>query len=104
MASVNSAVKRLAGKLTAVCIHVLMKLFTSSLCAYTTAENTKVAFKFVEGGSVHSLLWTELLTMDETPFESVDDLTEGVNVMAPWYDDNSLTIQHAQAIVIGKGE
>lgn len=72
--------------------------------AYTTAENKKVSFKFVEGGTCHSLPWTELLTMDEIPFESPENLTEGVNVMAPWYDDNSLTIQHAQAIVIGKGE
>ena len=35
---------------------------------------------------VHSLLWTELLTMDETLFEYLDDLPEGVSVMAPWYD------------------
>ncbi len=42
--------------------------------------------------------------MDETPFESLDDVTEGLNVMAPWYDDNSITIQHAQAVVVGQGE
>ena len=50
-----------------------------------------MTFKFVEGGSVHSLPWTELLTMDETPFVSIDDVTEGMNVMAPWYDDDSIT-------------
>ena len=104
MASVSSAVKRLAGKSAVVCILIKLTFLPPHPCAYTTAENKKVTFKFVEGGTVHSLPWTELLTMDETPFESVDDLTEGVNVMAPWYDDNSVTIQHAQAIVVGKGE
>ena len=80
------------------------KLFTCHLWTYTTAENKKVTFKFVEGGSVHSLPWTELLTMDETPFVSIDDVTEGMNVMAPWYDDDSITIQHAQAVIVGQGE
>jgi hypothetical protein len=47
-----------------------------------------VTFKFIEGGSVHSLPWTELLTMDETLFESIDDVTEGLNVM-----DDSITIK-----------
>ena len=61
-------------------------------------------FKFIEDGSVHSLPWTELLTMDETPFESIDDVTEGLNVMAPWYDDDSIGIQHAQAVILGQGE
>ena len=42
--------------------------------------------------------------MDETPFDSLDDLTEGLCVMAPWYDDNSLTINHAKAVVIVKGK
>ena len=65
-----------------------------------TAENQKVTFKFVDGGTVHSLPWTELLTMDETLFESLDDLTEGVSVMAPWYDDDTLTINHARAVVV----
>ena len=50
----------------------------------------KVLFKFIEGGIVHSLPWIELLTMDETTFECVDELAEDVNVMAPWYD-NSVT-------------
>ena len=58
----------------------------------------------MEGGTVHSLPWTELLAMDETPFDSLDDLTEGLCVMAPWYDDNSLTINHAKAVVIVKGK
>ena len=38
--------------------------------------------------------------MDETLFESLDDLTEGVSVMAPWYDDDTLTINHARAVVV----
>ena len=42
--------------------------------------------------------------MDETPFVSIDDVTEGMNVMAPWYDDDSITIQHAQAVIVGQGE
>ena len=63
-----------------------------------------MTFKLVEGGSVLSLPWTELPTMDETPFVSTDDddVTEGMNVMAPWYDD-SITIQHAQAVIVGQG-
>ena len=65
-----------------------------------TAENQKITFKFVDGGTVHSLPWTELLTMDETLFESLDDLAEGVSVMAPWYDDDTLTINHAPAVII----
>ena len=60
-------------------------------------QQLKISFKFIEGGT---LAWTELLTMDETPFESVDELAECVNVMAPWYHDNSAKIQHAQAVVI----
>lgn len=105
VASVSSAVKRLAGK-SAVIILCILELFSYLFtpCTYMTAENKKVSFKFIEGGTVHSLPWTELLTMEEIPFESLDDLTEGVNVMAPWYDDSSLTIQHAQAVIIGKGE
>ena len=101
VASVSGAVKRLAGKSAIVYNNTLYLL---APCAYTTAENKKVSFRFVEGGTVHSLPWTELLTINETPVESLDDLTEGVNVMAPWYDDNSITIQHAQAVIIGKGE
>ena len=84
-----------------MCILIKLKIIPPHPCAYTTAENKKVTFKFVEGGTVHSLPWTELLTMDETPFESVDDLTEGVNA---WYDDNSVTIQHAQANIVDKGK
>ena len=34
----------------------------------------------------------------------LDDLTEGLCVMAPWYDDNSLMINHAKAVVIVKGK
>ena len=64
------------------------------------AENKKITFKFIEGGSIHSLPWTELLTAEESLFETYDDITEGLTVLAPWFDDVSTTIRHAEAVVI----
>ena len=41
--------------------------------------------------------WTELLTCEESLFETDDDITEGLVVLAPWFND---IIRHAEAVVI----
>ena len=64
------------------------------------AENKKISFKFVDGGTVHSIPWSELLDEQEFPFESFDDITEGLKIFAPWIDDHSTAIRYAEAIVI----
>ena len=70
-------------------------------------EDKKVFFKFVEGekGKVHSLPWTELLTLEELPFPDSADVSVGTKVLAPWYCDTELTVRHAEAVVVeGRGK
>lgn len=62
-----------------------------------------MAIKFVEGGTVHSLPWSELLTLDEVPFESLEAVDECGNVLAPWWDESTLTVKHAEAVIVRKG-
>ena len=62
-----------------------------------------VAFRFVDGGTEHSLQWTELLTIDETPFESYEQLSMGMHILAPWYSGkDSAKIQYAEAEIVEK--
>ena len=62
------------------------------ICSHAhTAENKKVTIRFIEGGTVHSLPWSELLTIEETPFESVEAVMECVNVLAPWWYELRIT-------------
>ena len=66
-------------------------------------ENAVVTFHFVDGGTEHSLQWTELLTTDETPFESYEQLSIGMHVLAPWYSGkDSANIQYAEAEIVEK--
>jgi hypothetical protein len=76
-----------------------LSLYLSLFLAHhiQTAEDKKVSIKFVEGGTVHSLPWSELLTLDEVPFESLEVVVECV------WDESTLSIKHAEAIVVSKG-
>ena len=61
-----------------------------------------VAFRFVDGGTEHSLQWTELL-IDETPFESYEQLSMVMHIPAPWYSGKaSANIQHVEAEIVEK--
>ena len=62
-----------------------------------------MAIKFLEGGTVHSLPWSELLTLDEVPFESLEAVLESAKILAPWWDESTFTIKHAEAVVVSKG-
>ena len=62
-----------------------------------------MSIKFVEDGTVHSLPWSELLTLEEAPFESLEAVVECVNILAPWWDESTCTIKHAEAVVVDKG-
>ena len=42
------------------------------------------------------------MTSEESLFETYDDITEELAVLAPWFDDASSTIRHAEAVVITK--
>ena len=68
-----------------------------------TAEDKKVAIKFIEGGTVHLLPLSELLTLDEVPFESLEAVEECGDVLAPWWDKTTLTVKHAKAVIVCKG-
>ena len=52
---------------------------------------------------MHSLPWSELLTLEEAPFESLEAAVECVNILAPWWDESTCTIKHAEAVVVRKG-
>ena len=53
-----------------------------------------------EKGKVHSVPWTELLTVEELPFPNCADIAIGTKVLAPWYCDAELTVRHAEAVVV----
>ena len=57
-----------------------------------------------EKGKVHSVPWTELLTLEELPFPDSDGISVGTKVLAPWYCDTELTVRHAEAVVDGRGK
>lgn len=70
-------------------------------CCYLLAEEVEVSFRFTEGSDkIHSLPWSELLTVDEIPFEALADITEGMKVLAPWIDEHSFNVKHAEAIIV----
>ena len=76
--------------------HVYMYFFIIT----STAEEEEVSFKFVGYDRVHTLPWSELLDLDETPFEAIQEIAVDQPVLAPWYDDSSTSIQHADAIIV----
>ena len=52
---------------------------------------------------MHSLPWSELLTLDEVLFESLEAVDESVNVLAPWWNESTLTVKPAEAVITCKG-
>ena len=64
-----------------------------------------VVFVGESGEQVYSLDWTELLTVaGDSPFQSVDDLSPGTKVMAPWCDKtNHSVVQYSEATVVEGG-
>ena len=53
---------------------------------------------FIEGKrKTYTLQWTELLRDDESLFTSLEELTPGTNVLAPWVDAVG-TITHSPAL------
>lgn len=73
---------------------------------FYAVEDKKIFFKF-EGdkGKVHSVPWTELLTLEELPFPDGAGISVGTKVLAPWYCDTELTVRHAEAVVVeGRGK
>ena len=66
-------------------------------------ENTEITFAFKDDNTrLHSLLWTELLTLDKVRFESVEDLVEGTPVLSPWYNADPTDIQFADGVVTNR--
>ena len=63
-------------------------------------EEEEVSFKFVGYDRVHTLPWSELLDLDETPFGAYQEIAMDQTVLAPWFDDNSTSIQHAEAVIV----
>ena len=64
-----------------------------------------VVFVGESGEQVYSLDWTELLTVaGDSHFQSVDDLSLGTKVMAPWCDKtNHSVVQYSEATVVEGG-
>jgi len=70
-----------------------------------TVEEEEVSFRFDEGRKeTHRLPWTEILRITDAPFESLEDIQVGMDVLAPYYDDNENRIRHAEATVISSTE
>ena len=56
--------------------------------------------RFDGDSKVYNLAWAELLTVgSEIPFETYEDLTPGLKVMAPWKDQKD-NLQYAEATVL----
>lgn len=51
------------------------------------------------GDKTYSVQWTELLTPAELPFSSVEELTPGTAVLAPYTDDAPGNIEHSPAVI-----
>lgn len=66
-------------------------------------EDEEVSFCFVDGKEMHHLPWL-LAVHTETSFESLDDIQVGMNILAPWYDDDQSRIRHAEATVVPSTE
>lgn len=64
-------------------------------------EDEEVSFRFNEGGECHKLPWTELLSVGtEVPFQTFDEISIGMKVMAPWFDDDNSIKHGGQCSVI----
>ena len=49
---------------------------------------------------MHTLPWSELLDLDGAPFGAYQEIAVDQTVLAPWFDDNSTSIQHAEAVIV----
>ena len=58
-----------------------------------------MSFIFKGESRVHCLPWTELLSMEEIPFEGYSDVTEGLQVMAPWTSGEKSSLQYSEASI-----
>ena len=41
--------------------------------------------------------------LDEVPFKSLEAADECVNILAPWWNESTLTVKHAEALTVRKG-
>ena len=48
----------------------------------------------------YSIQWSELLTSDEVPFESIDQLLPGTEVLAPYHYGSEEDVQYSPATVV----
>ena len=63
-----------------------MSIHHSYVFIILPVEDELVSIRFTEGNKLHSLPWVELLDVNnETPLESLDELTNGMRVLAAWY-------------------
>ena len=66
-------------------------------------EDVEVPIRFDGDRKLYHLVWTELLTMDEVPFQNYDDIELGMRVMAPWCIAEG-SISYSEALVCDSAE
>ena len=66
-------------------------------------EDKTVTIRFDGDRKTYSLAWTELLRYDGIPFSSLDELTDGVKLQAPYTDGESSAVSFWPAVVVDKG-
>ena len=57
---------------------------------FFAVEGKTVRVQFIEGSGkkTYAIQWTELLNMDETLFQSLEELVPGTEVLAPYYQSD----------------
>ena len=70
--------------------------------SFVAVENKKFSFVFKNEKRIHSVVWTEFLTLDEVPFENYEDLSDGTAVLAPYTVDGT-TVQYHEAVIVKAG-
>lgn len=69
----------------------------------SVVEEKTVKVRFTgDKKKTYSIQWTELLTPTELPFNSVEELTPGTAVLAPYTDDDPGNIHYSPAVIAGK--
>ena len=68
-----------------------------------TVEEKTVTIRFDGDKKTYSLVWTELLREDGMPFSSLDELTDGVTLQAPYTDGESSAVSFWPAVIVDKG-
>ena len=66
-------------------------------------KNVEVPICFEGDRKLYHLLWTELLTTDEVPFQNYEDIELGMRVMAPWCTTEG-SISYSEAFVCDSAE